>query len=336
MSPQLEVPSSGRHGRSARALGSLALVALSALVVLVAAARGGIALLSARSSTMGSTSALVPTVAETSSAPERWPADAGADQEASCNIPDRGSGTYGPEQALPIGSMVLPTPKPADSYDVLLHLHGAGAARRVVAPAELGLVLVGIDAGVGSQAYAETFYGPEPLEEILAAVGRSLAPAQLRHLIVSSWSAGYGGVREILKQHPTVPSAIVLLDSVHAGYEPDGKTLVEIGLKPFVSLAHRALAEEVVMVLTHSEIRPPTFASTSEVASYLLGEVGGRRQYAGLLEAHGVELKTAYSNKGLHVRGYTGAGKPAHCAHLRLLADILKDDVLPVLGRTSN
>ena len=33
----------------------------------------------------------------------------------------------------------------------------------------------------------------------------------------------------------------------------------------------------------------------------------------------------------LHIRGFTGTGKPAHCAHLKMLPDILQNDILPVL-----
>ncbi len=262
----------------------------------------------------------------------RWPGlDAGNDDAASCSIPDRGLGSYGDWQTLPVGRMSAPQPLPGDDYDLLLHLHGGEAARRVVAPEDLGLVLVTVDAGIGSRVYAETFYGPEPLEDLLGAVDTLLAPARLRHLILSSWSAGYGGVREILTQTPTVPAAVILLDSVHASYSQDGESLVETGLEPFVSLSQRAVDGEAVMVLTHSSIRPPGYASTSEVADHLLARIGGRRRYGGLLASHGVELKTRFDRGDLHLRGYTGTSKEAHCAHVRMLADVLREDVLPAL-----
>jgi hypothetical protein len=271
-----------------------------------------------------------PAPAAPSGSARPYPQPVGED-DASCAIPDRGLGEYGAAHGLPIGYMIAP-PIEGDRYDVLLHLHGGEAARRVVAPENLDLVIATVDEGVGSQVYANAFYGPEPLEELLEAVGRQMEPKILRHLIISSWSAGYGGVREILLQHPTVASAVILLDSVHAGYESDGATLREGGLEPFVNLAHRALAGETTMVLTHSDIRPPTFASTTEVADYLLGKIDGRRAYAGLVETFGVEHKTAYERGDLIVRGYTGTTKGAHCAHLRMLAGILKNDVLPRLS----
>ncbi len=272
---------------------------------------------------------VAPSAEPTASAPPPEE-DAGAPEEATCSIPDRGSGRYGEWKTLPLGHVSIPEPRPTGRYDLVLHLHGSNAARRVLAPADLGVVIAGVDVGVGSQVYAEAFFGPRPLEELLAAVEAELAPAHLGRLVITSWSAGYGGVHAILVEHPTVPSAIVLLDSLHASYAPNGD-LVEAGLMPFLSFAQRAQQGEAVMVVTHSEIRPPGYASTSETANWLLHEVGGRREYAGLQPVHGVEAKTAWHEGNLTVRGYTGAGKEAHCAHLMMLDAILRDDVLPAL-----
>lgn len=252
--------------------------------------------------------------------------------EADCAIPDRGAGNYGEWQTLPIGRMRAPVPAPSGEYDVWLHFHGGGAATRVVAPMSLGVVIATVDVGVGSQAYAEAFAGGEPLGELLATVSAALAPARARHLVLSSWSAGYGAVREILRELPTVPSALVLLDSVHTGYEVDGETLEDAALAPFLAYAQRAASGEASMVLTHSEIRPPGYASTSEVAGALLEGLGLRRRYAGLVRTFGVEAKTEARKGRLVVRGYTGSGKEAHCAHLRMLEPILRDEVLPALA----
>jgi len=168
--------------------------------------------------------------------------------------------------------------------------------------------------------------------DLLGTVGAALAPAHLRYLVITSWSAGYGAVREILREHPTAVGALVLLDSLHAAYRESGDGLVTEDLEPFVSFAKRAAAGEAVMVLTHSEIKPPGYASSSETASYLLDQLGGRRRYGGLSPAHGVQLKTRFDRRGLHIRGYTGTGKEAHCAELELLGDIVAEDVLPAIA----
>lgn len=250
--------------------------------------------------------------------------------EVGCAIGDRGMGDYGEPVALSKGSIIVPKGL-SGSYDLVLHLHGGGAAQRVVAPANLGVVLATVDAGVGSRAYAGTFAEPDVLTTLLQEVGRATAPARLRHLVISSWSAGYGGVRQILRQAPASVDALVLLDSVHASYDGQGE-VDPAGLAPFLRFAKRARVGDATMVLTHSEIRPPGYASTSEVADHLLGEVAGQRRYAGMVPFYGVELKTTYDEDGFHVRGFTGAGKDAHCAHVRMLPDLLRTEVLPTFG----
>ncbi len=255
---------------------------------------------------------------------------------ASCTIPNRGAGPYGPWERLSLGKVLRPSQPPEQYYDVLLHFHGAEAIRKVVAPMGFdNLVIIALDAGEGSSRYSDAFYAARPLAKLLEEAGRPLRPARMRHLIVSSWSAGYGAVREILTFEPKAPDALVLLDSVHASYEDDGVRVQGEGVAPFLAFAKRARAAEVPMVLTHSDIRPPGYASTTEVADALLAGLEAQRRFAGLASHYGVETKSQFSDGLLQLRGYSGTNKPAHCAHLRMLADILRDSVLPALQRKS-
>jgi len=123
----------------------------------------------------------------------------------------------------------------------------------------------------------------------------------------------------------------VLLDSLHASYKRTDGSLETEGLEPFVELARRAQRSEILLFITHSEIKPPGYASTSETASYLLQQLGAQRRYAGMSPLAGVEQKTGYDEGGLHVRGYTGASREAHCAELEMLLPVLRDEVLPAL-----
>ena len=325
--PKETAPPAKERAHPLRAVGSLSLVLVCGAVVLFASARvGPLASTPPVASASAATSAPPPEVmpSATSSAPA-----ISGDAEATCNIPDRGAGVWPSDfTKLPLGRMLVPNPAPVDDYDILLHLHGGEAARKVAAPLERrDLVMVAVDAGVGSQAYAEALAGIDALPTILSAVDAALKPARLRQLVVSSWSAGYGGVRTLLTHNPTSIGALVMLDSIHTSYQPDGESLVTDGLDVFRAYAKRAVAGEAKMIVTHSEIRPPGYASTSEVASWLLTELGGRREYAGLDDAHGVAFKTRYDDGGFSVRGFTGRGKPAHCAHVMMLRDILRDDV---------
>ena len=66
---------------------------------------------------------------------------------------------------------------------------------------------------------------------------------------------------------------ILLLDGLHTSY-PFDATL----MGPFLAYARRAVAGEKVMVITHSEIFPGTFASTTETTDYLVRELDLKRR----------------------------------------------------------
>lgn len=225
---------------------------------------------------------------------------------------------------------MVPQQMPELRYDLLLHFHGGEAVRKLVAPADLGVAVATVDAGQSSSAYGKALSDPQVIPALLTRVDEVFAPAKRRNLIISSWSAGYAAVREILRQQPTLAQAVVVLDGVHASYTDDGSTLRPSDVSPFSALAKRARAEEALLVLTHSEIRPPGYASTKRVADYLLDQLGAQRRYAGLIAVQpGVRLKTHYAAGKLKVFGYTGSDRHAHCVQLSLLPELLKTHILP-------
>lgn len=254
---------------------------------------------------------------------------------ASCAIADRGLGPYRPWQRLERGAVLIPQATLGPRYDLLLHFHGSEAVRKVLAPAGLPLVIAALDAGQGSQPYRDALQDAAAFARLLASVQTAVengwgTEPELRHVALSSWSAGYGGVGAILRHHPKRPAAVVLLDSLHASYR-GGHDLAVEELQPFLELAERARDGEQLLVIAHAEIRPPDFASTAETASYLLGQLGGQRRYAGLRVVAGLQQKTEYRQGGLLVQGFTGTSRAAHCAHLSMLLPILRDEVLPRL-----
>jgi hypothetical protein len=247
--------------------------------------------------------------------------------EDGCAIAEPGSSPWGPWAALslPHARVALPLEPPTDAFDLVVHFHGGEAVRRLLAPVATDrTVIAAIDAGPGSRRYEETFAGA-PLELLATEVAARLSPARRRRLVVTAWSAGYAAVRELLRQGAPGVDVFVLLDAVHASYGPDGATPLASELAPFLDLAARAAAGEAVMVLTHSEIRPPGYAATSEVADAIVAHLGGRRRYAGLVPAAGVESKTRFEHGALRVLGFTGTGPEAHCAHLRMLPVLLRE-----------
>jgi hypothetical protein len=198
-------------------------------------------------------------------------------------------------------------------------------------------VLVGIDLGLGSGPYETTFAPRGTLKSLVESVERAMAKrsgkknAHVRRLGLSGWSAGYGAIQNSLndpwgKQHV---DTVVLLDGLHCGYS--GRSLNELQLKPFLEFSELAASGRRLMVVTHSSIIPPGYASTTETANFLVMKLGGRpaRSQPRASDPMGLELISRYSRGGFHVRGFSGNDTLDHCAQIGLFRDVLKVHVQP-------
>jgi hypothetical protein len=86
---------------------------------------------------------------------------------------------------------------------------------------------------------------------------------------------------------------VLLLDGMHTSYIPEGRcwpirALIDTtNLVAFTEFARAASRGEKRFIVTHSEIFPGTFASTTETADWMLGalKLPARRCCAGAREA---------------------------------------------------
>lgn len=261
--------------------------------------------------------------------------------ESGCSCADRGFGPYGGWRALPLGRLLVPSSgltRADGSFRLLLHFHGAEPVRKQVAPEDLGVVVYALDAGAGSSAYEKPFASDEALPSLLRAIEREVALATGRddahagRVALSSWSAGSGAVGQIVSRHRELVSAVILLDSLYAGYSTGQRALVHGQLGAFVELARSSMAGGAPMFLTYSGIPTEGYASTSEVASFLLGELGRAPLPVSMEQGSALGMRTTFQEGYLVVRGYGGETKQAHCEHLRHLVPALREVVLPALG----
>jgi hypothetical protein len=202
-----------------------------------------------------------------------------------------------------------------------------------------GVAFVGIDLGNGSGVYSDAFATRaswsllrEDIEHALQAESGH-AEAHIRHVALMAWSAGYGAVNEILKYHASTIDAVVLLDGLHAAWDPrigrgnrvDNVTAGPIA--PTVEFARQAAAGEKLFVFTYSEVDPVAYPSTSLTAQYLFKELGVTMKALGE-PAEPFGLLGEVDVLGFHVWSYQGNDKPAHCTHLahveRAVRDILE------------
>jgi hypothetical protein len=262
-----------------------------------------------------------------------------------CYMPDTGFGAYSRWQHVGMGYMIVPLHggRTEDGgFDVVIHFHGREAVRHAFVEVARGAVLVGVDLGNSSAPYQRAFDRPEAFTGLLEQVTRALAQqsgdgrAHIRHLAVSSWSAGQGAVRKIVAQFGPRIDAVVLLDSLHSGYERgSGHRVSEAPIAGVIEFAARAANGGPTLFLSHSQIVPPGYPSTTEVADHIVAAVNGTRTPRQGVTPLGAELASGFDRGGMHVRGYLGGDKAAHCAHVELLAEVVRDYLEPAWGTPS-
>ncbi len=179
-----------------------------------------------------------------------------------------------------------------DVFDLVVHFHGtAWLPEQAVAGLGDHTVAAVLNLGTGSGAYDRAFTDPPVFDSLLAAVTREVSattgkPARVGRLTLVGFSAGHGAVRAILRdaRHFARVDAVLLLDGMHTSYVPEGSLLATGGaldttnLVAFADFARAAVRGEKRFLVTHSEIFPGTFASTTETADWLLHSLGLRRK----------------------------------------------------------
>jgi hypothetical protein len=258
-----------------------------------------------------------------------------------CMTPDPGFGIYdGWSGGLSVGQLIMPHKggiTKSGQFDVVIHFHGHEPTRKEFVKTAKGIVLVGIDLGIGSGAYGNEFSAPHVFTNLLASIESAVAKhanrknAKIRKLALSAWSAGYGAIEQILRQPAGKKvDSVILLDSLHAGYvDEQAKTLKTDQIAPFVAFAKRAAQKQTFMFMSHSSIIPPGYASTTEVAEHVVSRLGGKPKKASRHDVLGLDMIDRFDKGNFHMRGYTGDDKPDHCAHIGLMADVIKSHLAP-------
>ncbi len=241
------------------------------------------------------------------------------------------------------GLLTLPAAfsSPDGRYDLVIHFHGnTDLVEESYNRLPLNAVVVIMNLGTGSGRYEDRFANPLSLPEVQGRVQATMEKRGLRNaaqsrLALTAWSAGYGAVLRTLEQ-PGLASqidAVILLDGIHCGYQPNTTTLLLDRLAPFEQFAREALAGKKLFSITHSEISPRgNYAGTRATTDALLRRVDVPRTPGGevpppvtLTSIEGVIPKKSIRPLlprseahagGLHVRGYAGDQPEHHTMHL--------------------
>lgn len=226
----------------------------------------------------------------------------------------------------------------ASSFDLLIHFLGAGNVTDSAALAfPTSLVAVTINLGAGSSKYNDAFNDTTVFPLLLDSV-RSLLQindikTSIKRIFLSGFSAGYGAIRRILatESNYRIVDGVLLLDGIHASYVPERKVLAEGGsieekdLSVFLRLARDASRGESTkrFLITHSEIFPGTFVSTTEAADDLLRQLGLKRTPVLQWGPLGMQQLSVAKAGHFMVLGFAGNSARDHGDHLHGLFHFL-------------
>jgi hypothetical protein len=248
-----------------------------------------------------------------------------------------------PGLARPAWLLVPARDTAATTVELLALFHGAVSVAQAAADsAPHPTAVLAVSVGSGGTAYDGAFARDSAAlwPALLAAVEDALArrrgaPVTVTRRRLAGFSAGYGAIRAILRE-PALAArvdGVLLLDGLHTGYLPERTPLAEGGavdtvpLLPFVAYARRAVAGEVALFVSHSEVFPGTFASTTECAGWLLARAGVPRQPVLAWGPVGMQQTSVARRGRLEVRGFAGNAAPDHLDHLHALPQWVREGV---------
>ena len=234
---------------------------------------------------------------------------------------------------LSIGTLLLPeSARVRPVMPLYIHFHGAPwLAEWSVQQRDRQAAVLTVHLGAGSGIYSRAFTDPAKFAALLDEAAKQLSPQnppRFHPVVITSFSAGYGAVREILKNSANWEriDTIVLMDSMHTGYSTGNQPgpLETEPLQVFVEFAKAAIAGKKRFVVTHSEIFPGTFASTTETSDYLLRQLGLKRKPVLRWGPVGMQQTSEVRAGRFRLMGFDGNSAPDHIDHFHGLEHWLK------------
>ena len=237
----------------------------------------------------------------------------------------------GRRETLEMGTLFVPEKlKRKSRLPLLVFFHGGTWLPEVAAARNGKTAVLTIQIGAGSGVYARAFADPKRFLNLLDETGRK-AGVRFDPITLGGWSAGCGAIREILKSPQAYArvNRVLLIDGIHTGYVggrpgPLESQLETENLQIFVQLARDAIAGKKRLIITHSEIFPGTYASTTETADYLLQQLGLRRRAVLKWGPMGTQQLSEVRQGRFLLVGFAGNSAPDHVDQLHSLPEYLK------------
>lgn len=244
----------------------------------------------------------------------------------------------GTRTKLTVGQLYVPEgfQTTDNQFDLVIHLHGAPAVvEKNLQRSEWNAVLVNVTLNGLSAVYTQQFSKAETFLNLLSETQEQMArllkltsKPTIRRVMVVSFSAGFGGVRELLKSDAIYEriDALVMADSIYAGYIPNTKPPeVDPGaMTGFLRFAKDAVEGKKTLVISHCKLRPETYASTAETADYLLQQLKLQRTPRDDEWEPGWKCTSECRQQGLQIYGFAGDTGKHHVQHLQNAGRMMK------------
>jgi hypothetical protein len=236
----------------------------------------------------------------------------------------------GRREALDPGTLFIPARLSGRTRAPLLVFFHGGKWLPEAAGTRRRMAVISIQIGAGSAVYARAFSDPHRFANLLEEARRK-AGMKFGPVILGGWSAGCGAIREILKSEEDYQKidGVLAIDGIHTDYcntkpGPQESQMATANLEIWVKLARDAIDGRKRFIVTHSEIFPGTFASTTETADYLLAQVHLKRRPVVRWGPMGTqELSQARAGRFLLI-GFAGNSAPDHVDQLHSLGEYLQ------------
>lgn len=223
---------------------------------------------------------------------------------------------------------------------ITVHFHGA-VWHAIQEHLDRGIAnpLLVLYPGEGSAVYQKAVADPGVFDQVLTEIQSRLKMPSVEAIDVTSFSAGYGAVREWVKQPRAFAllRRVILADSIYGSLaSTETRKPAAEHIDVWLPLANAAAEGKKEFVITVSEVKTPTYASSLECAQAIVERVGGAFQpiTPGTLAAtldREFPVKSRFDKGKLHIWHYGGEDSQAHMTHARHIAAIWK--ALDVVAR---
>jgi hypothetical protein len=219
-------------------------------------------------------------------------------------------------------------------FDLVIHFHGSHRETfAALDDAELGAAIVSVNLGEGGTTYGAAAIAPELIDRLIAFAEREIdasgraSGARVGRLALSSWSAGFGAVREILKRPGDAArvDAVLLADGLFSDWVPakhasTTPTADFEKVKAVIEFARRATEGDKLFVLTHTAIDNRAYPDAPRCADAMLRYFSLEKGFPGGLpnSARGAQ-PYATDSAGFHIWGFGGKAWTDHLAQHRAM-----------------